>query len=430
MRKVLILFILLISILVSQEIYYEGIEKSKDLNEARKNALANLSESIQDSINSLFNRIITEEKIAITKDYTKNQVESYSAISLRNVVYIENIQKELWIVKSRVLKIEIDRIFLERKSEIRSLINTAKQSEKNGDISGALKKFYWAYLLSCSIPDTLYVFFPDEAIEGNARTILIPKIESIINNIDLKIEKSFIDEGEHILKLNVVYMKKSIQNLSLSYYDGKFLDCIEVHDGNCYLTQSSDFDSHEDTINILVEYQFKEEMEQNSNVLLISKGMEIPKINNNISISLDLLNDSQYNFNSQKKEVNTIKESIVKDESVLSKNDIETKTSKNEIDESQSILKELMKLRDLTELSEFLRESLRQDMLIYGNSDDFEDKEGLYTVILDIDTNNILDVMQYKSNSYINMKDNGVSNSLADTYCKHKIAVIWIEFFN
>ena len=157
--KVILIFALLLSISVSQgNYYYEGIGESKDLKEAHKNALANLSESIQVSISSLFSRVITEENLSITKDYTKNQVESYSAISLRNVEFIEIKQRKLWTVKARVYKGEVDKIFLERKSDIRSLINTAKHAEKSGDISGALKNFYWAYLLSCSIPDTIYTF--------------------------------------------------------------------------------------------------------------------------------------------------------------------------------------------------------------------------------------------------------------------------------
>ena len=61
--------------------------------------------------------------------------------------------------------------------------------------------------------------------------------------------------------------------------------------------------------------------------------------------------------------------------------------------------------------------------------DIFEDKEGLYTVVLDINTNNILGVMQYKSSRYVHMNDNGISNSLTDIYSGHKIAMIWIELF-
>lgn len=494
--KVILIFALLLSISVSQDIYYEGLGESTDLKEAQKNALANLSESIQVSIISLFNRVITEENLTITKDYTKNQVESYSAISLRNVEFIKLKRKKLWVVTARVYRGEVDKIFLERKSDIRSLIHTAKQAEKNGNISAALKNFYWAYLLSCSIPDTLYTFFPQEAMQGNARTILIPKIEKIIKKINLNIENSYIDMGEFIVKLKVDYMNEPVQELYLSYYDGKYQDWVEVSNGFCYLTQSGDFSSDQIALNIQVEYQFKEAMEQNRNVLQVSRGIEIPNINNNISISLDLSDYIQYDFKIQKRDKNVIyfkpelknisvssiewdfgngktsnimnpihtyskrrnykvsmmlnnnpklkvvkmvdllngdtkieREREIVQEPIIIFADKELKTKKEDNIISQPVLKELVKLRDLTELREFLSESNRYGKLIYGNSDDFENKEGLHTVVVDIDTNEILGIMYFTKGTFVNVKDDNRTRSLKDTYTGKKIAAIWIEVF-
>lgn len=495
--KLSIIFTFLLSISVSQDLYYEGIGESKDLEEAKKYALAGLSESIQVSISSLFSRTITEENLSITKDYTKNQVESYSAISLRNVEFIEIKHRKLWTVTARVYRGEVDKIFLERKSDIRSLIHTAKQAEKSGDISGALKNFYWAYLLSCSIPDTLYTFFPHEAMQGNARTILIPKIENIINKITFTIENSYADEGEFIVKLKVGYMDDLVQNLNLSYYDGKFQDWIEVRNGYCYVTQSGDFSSVDVAVNILVEYKFNEDMGQNRNVLNVSKGLEIPNINNNISLKLDLSNYVQCNFKAQKRDakviyfkpeldnisVSSIKwdfgdgktssimnpihtyskrrnyqvsmvinnnlklkvvkmvyllnadEKIIEDKSEIVQEptvlitEVKSDIAKEIIYESRPILEGLLKLKDLNELREFLGENNRYGKLIYGNSDDFENKEGLHTVVVDIDTNEILSVMHFVRGSYININDKSITDSLKDTYTGKKIAAIWIEVF-
>lgn len=413
----------------TQELYYEGTGTAKDVKVAQEFAMGDLLKNIKKSLSKSFNNIESDEKFSFHKDHIKNMIDQYSNLLLNSVVYIEKSTGDIWNVNARVLKNEFERIILNIKIEIRSLIEEAIQAENQYDIATSLKNLYWAYLLSNSISDTISVNFPNNGITGNVSYILIQKIEEIIDAIEIKIQNSFIEDGELIVRLNIIYRDEPVQNLRMSYFDDKFQDWVEVHDGYCYLTQGGNFDSQEVAVNILVEYEFKEEMEQNSNIFLVSRGMKTSNINNNISINLELLDNAHYKFKTQKIDANIIKEGIVNSESVLSKSDIEIKTSKKEIDESPPILKELMKLRNLPELRKFLGESLRKDMLIYGNSDDFEDKEGLYIVVLDIDTNSILGVMQYKSSVFVNLNDNGTSNSLTDTYSGHKIAVIWIELF-
>ncbi|MFC1527649.1 PKD domain-containing protein [Candidatus Neomarinimicrobiota bacterium] len=494
--KIFLTILIFVASAVSQNLYYEGFGEAQDLEEAHKNALANLSESIQVSISSAFNRIITEENLSITEDYTKNQINSYSAISLRNVEFIENKQKKIWVVQARVFKYEVDKIFLERKSDIRSMISSAKHCEKNGQISDALKNFYWAYLLSYSIPDTVFTFFPNETIQGNARTILIPKIENLIRNIIFTVDKSYIEEGEFIVKLNVNYKDKPVNNLYISYYDGKYQDWVEVNDGLCYLTQSGDFSSDHIALNIIVEYQFEEEMDQFSSMRQINNGLKVPNIKNNISIELDLTDYIKYNFepikrdkdtfyfnpklenisvssiqwnfgdgksssimnpihtyskqknyvvsmtinNNDKLKVEKVIDILESTEPIITQPDPpdipveepalkEPTIIKSSNTRSLPIISSLSEIKNLEELRVFLEKNHRYGNLIYGNSDDFENKNGLYTVILDNDNNETLGVMKFLDGKYINVKNDSSSVSLTDYFIGKKIAVIWLELF-
>ncbi|MBO8131720.1 MAG: PKD domain-containing protein [Candidatus Marinimicrobia bacterium] len=472
-------------------LYYEGTGEAETLEKAKELALADLSRNIETFIFSLFQTTQEEKNLTITEDYVKSQIKTYSSICLRNVEFHNSKKKKTWVVRARVLKSEVKRVFEERKINIRTMLKSAIHSELSGDISTALKNYYWSYILSFSYPDTIIVSLPPYNVKGNARTLLVDKINNIFKGIRWEIYKSYVDGEDFVVILNFYYRENPIIDMQFYYYNGSEQDWGQVVNGKAYLVLNGDFSGISRKVCLEVEYKFESEMPQNKDVQFIYNALDFPKFDNSILIPIDLSEYVKFDFvvnfkgktvtflpkmrhlsistikwdfgdgqksNIQnpihtypdtgiylvKVEINNDRELSISKKLNLSEKTIEnvytfysstsSKGSKNYTIISEKTEKDvytpinqLMNTIEINQFIETVKELSKSGKIVFGSSKDFESKEGLYYFVFDRENNQLEAIYIFKNSNFINIDSGESSSSLKEKYRGRKMAGIWVE---
>lgn len=278
----------------SQIDYYEASGEGPTLEQARQQALKNLTNSIQTFIQTRFESRISENKGTVSEDFAQAQTTTYSGIVLRNVTYIENHTPKGWLVTARVLKSDVEKAFEKRKYAIRSLLNLATAAEQRADLATALRNYFWAYVLTFSYPDTIQIAIAQTA--GNAATLIPARLNAIFKEVHATVEKSFIDGDDFVAITQISFSNRSVTNLLLSYYDGVDQNWCEVENGKTTFVLRGNFSEPKIVLRPQIEYRYVSEMEQNPEVYQIYQFLQLPAFDNSFPLTLDLQNYVKVDF--------------------------------------------------------------------------------------------------------------------------------------
>ncbi len=293
--SVLVAIFLSVQCLVASSQFYRGTGQAETIEEAKKLATADLAASIQSFVTTSFQQKTTEENLEISSEYIDSQIKTFSSIVLKNVQYnVEEkktgiIRKKItYNVTAKVAAREIVRIFEERKLTIRTMLKEAVVAENTGNLSKSLKNYFWAYILTYSYPDSIQISLPPYEQSGNARVLLTEKLNDIFKEISAKVERSYSDGDDYILRLALYIRDIPVTNLEFSYYNGTEEDWCDVSGSLTNLTLSGNFGSTHKILRPFVEYEFKDDMNQINDVKQVYDFLDIPEFDNSFKLDIDI----------------------------------------------------------------------------------------------------------------------------------------------
>lgn len=234
---------------INNALYYWGEGFGVTLDEADKQALSTLMNSITTTIQNGGTTIdIYEEKNGkVVNDHLKNEnvIKSYSAATLSNTsMYVVSNQPDAHVVRW-ILKSEVEKVFSSRKDKVVEYINAALRAEKKGKVDDALRSYYWALALTKTMQYPNEVTYPlrdesNEIIETPAVMVWVPEqMEDIFDAIKFEAVKRVKDDVE----LHITYKGIPVNSVDFKYFDGRSWSGIcsakdgtgtlELAEGNC-----------------------------------------------------------------------------------------------------------------------------------------------------------------------------------------------------
>ena len=198
-------------------IWAEGIGSS--LLEADKMALAEVSRQISVEVKTKTGHISINDN-GNHKVTQSNEIHTQSSAIFYNIemrVLSEKPEFRVirWINKAEIKKQQEDR--LAKLQEMVRVANTALQSKQ---ISDAIRYYYWAYSLLCTLPQQSSIIVEDENYDSQIANIWIPYR---LKNIFSKIKCSVVgksSEGLNDYDIVFLYDGSPVVNVDYTYFDG------------------------------------------------------------------------------------------------------------------------------------------------------------------------------------------------------------------
>ena len=172
--------------------------------------------------------------ISVDRNYVQKMMMTYSFAVLTNTVkmVLEEGPKHYRVLRY-VKKTDVDYIFQSRKMKISEFVNIANRSLKNLQINGALRYYYWAYLLTRSLNKPYEAKVTDETGAEYMANVWLPKR---INDVFSKLSNEVLRTEGNTLELGFFYDDKPVASLDFTYFDGSGQSAVyTVKDGKASL---------------------------------------------------------------------------------------------------------------------------------------------------------------------------------------------------
>ncbi|MBO6025907.1 MAG: hypothetical protein J6P73_01530 [Bacteroidales bacterium] len=216
--------------------YYWAESPSNDdgsfvsFSEARDAAVAQLVKSISSQIKFDASVYIQVVDGVTTKVYDR-VLNSYSNVIVEDLTTLELSPEPHAKVFCYVEKDKVTTIFEERANQIHDFIASGKHAEQNLQIDDAIRFYYWALMLSTSLPKNIEVEFNGQ--KGYAVTVLPTKIRSVLAGLDCKLQSiEENDFGEQVAMLTFTYCGEPVSSLRFKYFNGEStVGPVHVKDG-------------------------------------------------------------------------------------------------------------------------------------------------------------------------------------------------------
>lgn len=260
--------------------YYWGEAVSVNEKEASDAALAQLTNSIAVKVSSQFSKTTTETEKRFNEN-VENILQTYSMATLKNVKSIRtpidgNIEVFHYIEKG-----EVEKIFDQRRSLIKSLFNNAENCQLNGDFTSALKYFYFSLVLINSIPDQNVI-----ADNLNLVTEIPNRINAIANNITIALKEEIKNaDDEKTLVFSVKAFGKPVSALDLIFWDGSNQVNVSAKDGES-LVKLFGSSVHFKELKFSVKYSYYESRDEIREVGDLWNLVAKPSFTSNIEVPL------------------------------------------------------------------------------------------------------------------------------------------------
>lgn len=202
--------------------YIWGIGEGRTIRQADKRAIDDLISQISVRVESKFTSIVAEKDENV-KDYSKLVLNTYSNTTLNSAQRKAEKIKKGQIVIRYIKKVELSKLFRERKNKIFNYVKYAMDAEKELRIGDALKYYYWSLLLLRSHPDNNEIEYNfGESNRELLITALPERINNIFNNLNITKEdiKKESSENKKEIILQITYKNRPIQNLDYKYWLG------------------------------------------------------------------------------------------------------------------------------------------------------------------------------------------------------------------
>ena len=207
--------------------YYYGTGVSHDGTEARDLALEELTSQIAVQVSSSFERKLSETTAGIEEN-VKSVLKTHSTATLLNVQQSRSALRDGRIeVFCYLKKTEAAKIFEERKKLIADMYGNARDFAEEGNITFALRIYYFANILLNSIPEE-YIQFG-----GVNYTLEIPnRINELIMNTRFRyVQCKQISDKEREVTLQVQHGNRPAALLDFTFWDGSNQVAVQARDG-------------------------------------------------------------------------------------------------------------------------------------------------------------------------------------------------------
>lgn len=201
----------------SSIIWAEGVGSS--IQEADKMALAEISQQISIEVSATTSRISTNNgknhNIEQRSEISTSSSASFSNIEMR--VLSENPQFRVirWIHKDEILRQQNERTL-----KLKEMVRIANAALDSKQISDAIRYYYWAYSLLCTLPQQRLIKIEDENDNEQLANIWIPnRIKSILKKVECFVVGKSPD-GPNDYDIIFSYEGKPLANVDFSYFDG------------------------------------------------------------------------------------------------------------------------------------------------------------------------------------------------------------------
>jgi hypothetical protein len=199
--------------------YLWGEGMAESYNEADRQALRHLVESISVNVESSFSNVIENVSLpggqADTKMAMQAVMKTYSQATLTNTKVITISQEPNAHVLRYVSVNDVAKIFEARKNKVVDFINLAQKAEEKLKIDDVLRYYYWAYCMLTSLPDTIQPKSPDG--DMLLRTWIPDRMNEVFGGV--KAQKQSVD-GEFVT-IQLTYKEHPVASLDYTYYDGR-----------------------------------------------------------------------------------------------------------------------------------------------------------------------------------------------------------------
>ena len=207
--------------------YYHGSAISHNVNEAKDQALKELTSQIAVHVASSFKRVVTETGEQLN-DKVESILNTHSAATLRNVNTVKNPTDDGRIkVFCYLKKSEVENIWNERRELIAEMVAKAQQYAGEHNLSHALKLYYFAAILLNSLPDENVIFN-----EVNYTTEVPDRINRIIQNVSFSfLDGQMISDKERQITLRVRHNENEAALVNFTFWDGANQVAVQGRDG-------------------------------------------------------------------------------------------------------------------------------------------------------------------------------------------------------
>ena len=266
--------------------YYfgEGHDQTEEV--ARRQAKVRLLESITVAISSTTMDISREINFEVSEDY-ENVLLTYSSLSLQNLQTRTDQNRDGWYALSYISKSDLEDSFAQAKQNVRDMVKLALQAESEGRIGDALKRLYWAYLLTHTYVGELKLGL-DEIDVADARMAIERKMEKVGSNLSITAAPCVRSAGSSTTTLAFSHNGKPVQNLDFSYYCGEGDDQICISNGEkAYITIYKELTQRRVPLPLRIEYVYAGEMRSQPEVLNLYKIFKDKSID--LFVTVDLI---------------------------------------------------------------------------------------------------------------------------------------------
>ncbi|MBC8204854.1 MAG: hypothetical protein H8E87_05010 [FCB group bacterium] len=239
--------------------YKWGEAVSEDAEEAYDNALNDLSRKIQVAINIK----LESSKLETDSGYSENaarHIVTYSALYVRNLGKLTFAEGTLTRVLVYISEEDLKASFEASKQRIRDMMSFAGQALEERRIGDALKYYYWSYLLSHTLMDTMNLGLSGQNVM-NPQTALPEEIKRIVSRLEVKTVECYPEAGGITAALRFLYDGAEIQSLDFTYFAGDGDDYISMKQGeNAYIRLYFGTANVKSSLPLRIEYAYSHEM--------------------------------------------------------------------------------------------------------------------------------------------------------------------------
>ncbi len=221
------------------------------------------------------------EKNADLKDAFRSIIHTYAQATLRNVQSISSKTDDGINVFCYIAKTEVGKIFEDRKQLVKNIYQKGMQFETEGNITDALKYYYFAIILMNSVPEKTITYNNQNLV------IEIPaKINAVINNSKFSvIADRRINNKEREIEISIDALGKTTRQIDFSFWDGNSQVNVRAADG-IGLFRLYGASAAFDQLNIELKYKFYESREEIAEVAELWDYVVKPSFKNSRSVPL------------------------------------------------------------------------------------------------------------------------------------------------
>lgn len=276
-------------------IWAEGIGSS--LQDADQMALTEISRQISVEVSARTSRVSMNDgdahKVTQINEISTNSSAIFNNIEMRVLSEKPQYRVIRWISKNEIAKQQKDR--LAKMQEMVRIANVALQGKQ---ISDAVRYYYWAYSLLCTLPQQSTIKVEDENYNEQVANIWIPnQIKAVFNKLKCTVIGKSSD-GANDYDITFSYNGGPVANVDYTYFDGTdWSPVCSAIDGKSVVELRPSYTPDQ----LMVRYEYKFQAEARSD-------KEIEKVISSVAPSFDSYCTSSAKLSGFSKEAKRITE--------------------------------------------------------------------------------------------------------------------------